>query len=96
MANAETEAERVKVLKQVQSMMKIEVEFMYDEWIAGATGEEQEIATAAKAVFEANFYTQMAAWNTMYGENSELALVRSNELLCSQCVDLCVMTASLN
>lgn len=96
MANAETEAERVKVLKQIQGILKIEAEYMYDEWIAQAEGEEQELAAAAKAVFEANFHTQLATWNLMYGEDSEMALTRSNELLCSQCVDLCIMTAGMN
>ncbi len=96
MENAETEAERVKVLKQMQSMLKIEAEYMYDEWIAQSEGEAQELAVTAKAVFEVNFHTQFATWNLMYGENSEETLIRTNELLYSQCVDLCILTEGLN
>jgi len=84
-----TEEEYINALLLVRQMYQEEVDMRYAEWLEISAEEDRANILGAQAMFTAYLKAQEMVWNMQYGENSETALTKVNDMLHNQWVELC-------
>lgn len=95
LSTAATDEARVKALSQSAALWGVELDFLYQAWMDAVPAEQQPMVVNAMTMFAANLEMQEYTWEQMYGEGSAEAVSRVNEMVISQCVDLCALVYSL-
>lgn len=78
-----------KLLLQVREMYQTELNALYAEWLEASAEEERAGVVGAQSMFTGYLNAQEMIWKKQYGERSEEALTKINDMLLNQCVEVC-------
>lgn len=91
--SAQSDASRLRVLRQVRTLWESELDALYEAWMTGADSEAQATILAHRAAF-ANYLTmQEAIWNRKFGATAPETMENVNKALEEQCLNLCALVA---